>query len=136
MKRQWLLLLAWIISLIACLATLYMGEILDWPICHLCWYQRIGLYPLVILLGIGSYQNDPNCIRYSWPFPVITFIFATYQYLEQMIPNFSPINVCGQGVPCNTIHVKIAGFITLPFLSAIASAVILLCLYFANEKSY
>jgi len=132
MKSALYLFIAWIIALIALIASLYASEILHLPVCTLCWYQRIAIYPLVILLGIGAYTNDRGCIHYAMPFPIIGFIFAAYQYAEQMIPGFSPIQLCQQGVACSDIHLKIAGFITLPFLSMVACVIIIACLLLAR----
>ncbi|PIZ03752.1 MAG: disulfide bond formation protein B [Gammaproteobacteria bacterium CG_4_10_14_0_8_um_filter_38_16] len=128
---------AWLISLIALLATLFASEILSWPVCPLCWYQRIALYPLVILLGIAAFKDDCHIIPYALPFPMIGFFFAAYQYLEQMIPGFSPINFCKQGIVCSTIHLKLLGFITIPFLSMMACLIMILFLLLSKtDKNY
>lgn len=132
MKRffaQYGLLFSWLVALIALLATLFASEVMGWPVCVLCWYQRIALYPLVILLGIAAFKNDTHIIPYALPFPIIGFIFALYQYAEQMIPNFAPLDFCKQGVvACNVIHLKLFGFITIPFLSMVACALIVVLL--------
>lgn|SRR3990167_4139806 len=126
--RKYYLFFAWLIALIAMLATLFASEILKLPVCVLCWYQRICLYPLVVLLGTAAYRDDKNIILYATPFPVIGFFFALYQYLEQMIPNFSPISFCTQNISCSTIHFKWLGFITFPFLSMLACVFIFILL--------
>ncbi len=129
MLRSYGLLFAWLIALVSMLTTLFFSEILQWPVCPLCWYQRIALYPLVILLGMSAYKNDRAIIPYAMPFPLIGLFFAVYQYLEQMIPGFSPIEFCRDGaVSCSTIHLKLLGFITIPFLSAIACLLIFMLL--------
>jgi disulfide bond formation protein DsbB len=117
------------------LTTLFFSEIVQWPVCPLCWYQRIALYPLVILLGMAAYKNDRAIIPYAMPFPLIGLFFAVYQYLEQMIPGFSPIEFCKDGaVSCSTIHLKLLGFITIPFLGAIACVMILILLIGSRYK--
>lgn len=130
MLKKYGLFFAWIISLIALLSTLFFSEMMQWPVCTLCWYQRIALYPLVILLGMAAYKNDRAIIPYVMPFPLIGLFFAVYQYLEQMIPGFAPIEFCKDGaVSCGIIHLKLLGFITIPFLSAIACLMIFILLY-------
>ena len=114
---------AWLIALFAMLSTLIASEVFKWPVCVLCWYQRICIYPLVILLGIAAFRDDKHMIPYALPFSIIGFLFAVYQYAEQMIPGFAPIEFCAQNVPCSAIHMKLLGFITLPFLSVVACAV-------------
>lgn len=124
---------AWLIALIAMLSTLFASIVLHWPVCVLCWYQRIAIYPLVILLGIAAFQNDKHIVPYALPFPIIGFLLAMYQYAEQMIPGFAPIELCTQDLPCSAIHMQWFGFITLPLLSAIACVVIAGLLLSANK---
>lgn len=133
MIKKYGLLFAWLIALISMLGSLFASEMLHMPVCVLCWYQRIALYPLVILLGMAAYREDKSMIIYALPFPVIGFFFSLYQYLEQMIPGFSPISFCTQAIPCDQIHFKIAGFITFPFLSMIACAMIFILLLFGKN---
>ena len=128
------LFLAWLIALMALLSTLFASEILHWPVCVLCWYQRIALYPLVILLGIAAFKNDPYIIPYALPFTVIGFLLAAYQYAEQMIPGFAPIELCTQSVPCSATQFKLLGFITLPFLSGVACLLIIALLHTSKER--
>ena len=119
---------AWLIAVVAMISTLFAEYILHWPVCPLCWYQRVCIYPLVILLGIAAFKNERIAISYILPFPILGFLFAVYQYLEQMIPGFSPIDFCTQGISCATIHLKLLGFITLPLLSAVSCVLIILLL--------
>lgn len=132
--RQACLFLAWSVALVSLLATLYASEVLGWPVCHLCWYQRICWYPLAIILGIAAYDNNASIVRYVLPLPVIATIFAVYQYLEQMIPGFGPVHLCGIGPSCSNIHLQWLGFITLPLLSAIAAITMLLLLLYAKRN--
>lgn len=118
--RQSLLFVAWLIALLAMLFTLYGSEVMHLPICHLCWYQRICYYPLVIILGIGAYQGDYRAIVYGLPLSILGTLFAAYQTLIQWFPQFEAIGVCGQGPNCSEIHMKLFGFVTYPLLSVLA----------------
>jgi len=122
------LLLAWVTSLSALLGTIYASEILNYPICHLCWYQRICIYPLAIILGIANFRDDMQIAIYTIPLSVIGAGFALYQYLEQMIPGFAPIDLCKVGPACSEIHLNFFGFVTFPFLSLVACIFITVCL--------
>jgi hypothetical protein len=51
-----------------------------------------------------------------------------------MIPGFAPIDFCTQGISCNTIHLKLLGFITIPFLSAVGCSLIFICLLLAKQE--
>lgn len=128
------LFLAWLLATFACIASLYLSAILHWPVCNLCWYQRIAIYPLVLMLGIAAFRNEKCIIPYAKPFCIIGVLFALYQYAEQMIPGFSPIDFCMQDISCATTHIKWLGFITLPLLSAVVCVVIYFLLTLSEAK--
>lgn len=120
--------LAWLIAVAAFALTLFFSDVLHWPVCNLCWYQRIAIYPLVILLGVGAYRDDHHVAPYAKIFCAIGFILGLYQYAEQMIPGFEPIQLCTQGVSCADTPIKLLGFITIPFLSMVACVAMYLLL--------
>ena len=117
------LFLCWLIATAAFIATLFFSEVLHWQVCNLCWYQRIAIYPLVILLGIAAFRDDKNIIPYAKTFCIIGLLLALYQYAEQMIPGFAPIALCTQGISCAETPIKLLGFITVPLLSATACGI-------------
>lgn len=121
--KEYGLFICWLIATSAFVATLFFSEVLHWQVCNLCWYQRIAIYPLVILLGIGAFCDDKNIIPYAKTFCAIGFLLAIYQYAEQMIPGFAPIALCAQGISCAETPIKLLGFITVPLLSAVACGV-------------
>lgn len=118
MMKKYALYFAWLLSVMGMLLSLFLSEMLHWPICALCWYQRICLYPLVIILGMGCFRSDNKIAIYALPLTVLGVTFAGYQYLEQMIPGFAPIDVCGSGPSCSHIDWIWRGFLTLPLISA------------------
>lgn len=130
-NRQIALLGSWLIALIAFAVTLYSSIYLLMPVCHLCWYQRICIYPLVIILGIGAYINDRKAAVYSLPLITIGMILSLYQYILQWFPQLESIGVCGLGPKCSDVHMKYWGFITYPLLSFIACLFIFIGLLIA-----
>lgn len=134
MLKKYGLHLAWVVAIIGMISTLYLSTVLEWPVCHLCWYQRLCLYPLVLLLGIACFRQDHRIWIYAIPFSLLGALFSLYQYLQQMIPGFEPIRVCGLGPDCRFIHLKWAGFITLPFLGLIAFLVITFLLLLSRKR--
>lgn len=132
MTRSLYLYFAWLVALIATLISLYLSVIRHLPVCDLCWYQRICIYPLVIILGIASFREDAGIVRYTLPLVIIGFLFSLYQYLEQLSPGFSGVNVCGLGPDCSHVHVKLLGFITLPFLGMLTTAMMAIFLILAR----
>ncbi len=137
MNRQCYLFITWLIAVIALIVTLYGSNVQMLPVCHLCWFQRVCLYPLVIILGIGAFQDDRKSAVYSLPLTIIATILALYQYILQWYPQLESIGVCGTGPSCADVHLRVWGFITYPFISMIGSLVmsILLIMALSNKKA-
>ena len=115
---------AWLIAVIATLGSLYFSEIKEYIPCELCWYQRIFMYPLAIILGIAAFYNDHNLKRYILPLSIIGGLISLYHYLVQKVPGFASIKPCVQGVPCNVQYINWFGFVTIPFLALTAFTLI------------
>ncbi len=125
---------AWAFSLIGMIGSLFFSEILKFAPCTLCWYQRIAMYPLVIILGLGIIKRDRNAKDYALPLAIIGFAFSIYQNL--LIWGIIPeaIAPCIAGVSCTTKYISYFGFITIPFLALLAFIGIIVALIFHKEK--
>lgn len=135
--RKFAIYIAFIQAWIATLGSLYLSEILHWRPCILCWYQRILMYPLIVILGIAIIRRDKNVVFYVLPLTVLGSIIAFYHYLLQMTPlsKITPVS-CGAYGPCKEVQALFLGFITVPFLSLTAFLVIslmMLVLYRAKD---
>ncbi len=119
-KADYVRLFAWIVSLIATLGSLYFSEIRGFIPCELCWYQRILMYPLVVILGIGFYKKDKLLPLYVLPFSIVGMAVGLLHYLHQKTDFFREAIQCTQGVPCSGQYINWLGFITIPFLSMTA----------------
>lgn len=115
--KQSLLYLAWLVAIVATLGSLYFSEIEHFIPCEMCWYQRILMYPLAVILGIAAYNNDWRIKRYALPLSIVGMGFSTFHYLMQKVPGFAEIKPCSQGVPCTSQYINWLGFITIPFLA-------------------
>ncbi|AZN43827.1 disulfide oxidoreductase [Paenibacillus albus] len=122
---RYALYLAWVVSIVAVGGSLYLSEIMKFVPCNLCWYQRIFMYPIVILLGIASYGNDRKIIKYVLPLSIIGGTISLYHYLEQQIPALAKMLPCTVGVPCSEDYLDwFGGYVTIPFLALIAFVLI------------
>ncbi|MCH9626517.1 MAG: disulfide formation protein [Chlamydiales bacterium] len=110
--------LAWLFACLGTLVSLYFSEVLKLEPCHLCWYQRIALFPLVFVLGIAAYRSFLDVARYVLPQVIGGFLFAAYQIAIQEIPGWNPIDMCGAGPSCSEKYDIGLGFITIPMLAA------------------
>ncbi|NRA72765.1 MAG: disulfide bond formation protein B [Gammaproteobacteria bacterium] len=62
-QRGWLLLfLAWIIATSGTLTSLFFSEVIQLPVCSLCWYQRICMYPLVLIFPLALFPYDQKVV--------------------------------------------------------------------------
>jgi disulfide bond formation protein DsbB len=103
--------------------------------CNLCWYQRIALFPLTVLLGLSLFKNDASIVSYATPFPCFAILLSGYQILMQEFPYFAPLRVCSQDAAgsCFIKEPISMGFITLPMLAFTSSCVIAFCLAMAAK---
>jgi disulfide bond formation protein DsbB len=124
------LLLAWVAALIATIGSLYFSEVLHYIPCTLCWYQRIFMYPLAIILGVAFYQNDKRITKYALPLSVVGLVISGYHTILQKIPYLQQFEMCTSGVPCSEDYINWLGFITIPMLAFIAFTIITVSLFF------
>lgn len=111
-----------IISLAAIGGSLYYSEIIGLKACSLCWYQRIFMYPLPIIILIGLFTNDKNSLKYLNIFSVCGAIIALYHYIIQITNQHSI--ACSIGEDCTSIQLEYLGFITLPLMSFVSFSLI------------
>lgn len=112
-----LLKISFLIALVATLGSLYFGEVLKYPPCTLCWYQRICMYPLTIIFAGAIWSDDLKFLKHSMPLSIIGFLIASYHNL--LYYGFIPdsITPCSQGVSCTTKQIEMFGFLTIPLMS-------------------
>ncbi|WHY97022.1 disulfide oxidoreductase [Peribacillus simplex] len=128
------LLFSWILSIIATAGSLYFSEILHYVPCTFCWYQRILMYPLVILLGRAFYEQDLKIYQYILPLSILGMLVSGYHYSLQKIPALKHFEMCQSGVPCSGEYINWLGFITIPFLAFIAFTLITICMGLLMKK--
>lgn len=119
-----LIYLAWIQSILAMSGSLYFSEIKHFTPCILCWYQRILMYPLVLLIAVGIIRHDKQLYQYILPMSVLGLGIALYHILLQngIIPE--AVAPCSIGASCTVRYTGYFGFITIPVMSFTAFFVI------------
>ena len=122
---------AWLIAALSTLGALFMGEVMGLTPCVLCWYQRIAMFPLVLVLAVGLFPLDARVVRYALPLAVAGLLLAAYHVLLTVGVIPEAMAPCAQGVPCGKIQVQWFGFVTIPLLSFAAFLAINLLLTFA-----
>ena len=119
--KRWLLLLGcWLFVSAATLGSLFLSEFMDLPPCSLCWYQRIFMFPLPIILLRGLFPFDVNVVRYALPIALVGAAIALYHTLLQLGIVPETLAPCRQGVSCSSAQLELFGFVSIPMLSLLA----------------
>jgi disulfide bond formation protein DsbB len=115
---------AWLIATVSTLGALFLGEVMGYTPCVLCWYQRIAMFPLVLVLAAGLLPFDPRVVRYALPLALAGLGLALFHLalLAGWIPE--AVKPCQQGVPCSDLQVVWFGFVSIPLLSVAAFSLI------------
>lgn len=131
----WLLIFAaWLTASVSTLGALFFGEVMKLPTCVLCWYQRVFMFPLALVLPIGLFPLDRKVIRYALPLAVIGWLLTVFHLLlvAGVIPE--SIKPCTQGVPCSQTVITWFGFVTIPLLSFLSFSTIVALLAAAHFR--
>ena len=126
---------AWLIALASTLGALFFGEVMKLPPCSLCWYQRIFMFPMALILPFGLFPFDRNIVRAMMPLVAVGGLLALFQVLlvEGIIPE--RVSPCRQGVPCSETVIEFFGFVTIPLLALLAFVSIGALLGLALQRS-
>jgi len=129
-----LVFMAWLIAAASTMTSLFFSEIMHLEPCVLCWYQRICIFPLVVILWVGLYPLSKEVIRYALPFAVIGLLFTLYHIA--LFYGFIPegLKPCIQGIPCDDDSMVLFGFLPIPLLSLTAFSAIIALLLIAKSR--
>jgi disulfide bond formation protein DsbB len=129
MKLNWMILLAaWLVAVVATASALFIGEVMMMVPCQLCWYQRIFMFPLAIVLGMACFSDDRRGAVYALPLAVGGLLIAAYHTL--LVAGLVPKSwiPCSAGVSCADQKLEILNGIQIPWLSLVAFFIITLLL--------
>jgi disulfide bond formation protein DsbB len=126
--------LAWAVALLATVGSLYFSEIAGFTPCTLCWYQRIAMYPLVVVLGIGAIRGDRGASTHATALAAVGALIAGYHVALEWIPALDS-GACDPTSPCTFVWFRTFGFISLPLLALTAFLLILTVLALASGRS-
>ncbi|UJF31650.1 disulfide oxidoreductase [Paenibacillus hexagrammi] len=129
--------LSFFIALVATIGSLYFSEVMHFLPCKLCWYQRILMYPLVLLLGIAAVRREHKIALYVLPMSIWGLCISVYHVLLQSGVFHESATGCGP-VPCDVDYLNLFGFITIPMLAGTAFLLITIFqwLIYRAAKSY
>jgi disulfide bond formation protein DsbB len=108
---------AWVVATVTTLGSLYYSEHAGFVPCELCWYQRILMYPLVIVLGVAALRRDRAAWMTGGVFVVLGAPLSLYHWLVERVPAFEESSSCSAITPCNTPWFEKWGFVTLAWMA-------------------
>lgn len=129
-----LLQFSFLVSVIAMAGSLFFSEVMKLPPCVLCWYQRICMYPLVLIFGLALLKDTKDSFIYGLLLSLVGLGIAIYHNLlyYKLIPD--SITPCTEGVSCTSKQIEWLGFITIPLLSLLAFLIIIIICFKASKQ--
>ncbi len=121
--------LGFIVATTATLGSLYFSEVAGYVPCRLCWFQRIAMYPLSVILLVGAIRRDAGVKWYAAPIAVIGAVIAGYHTLIEWRPELDTGACDLSGPSCTAVWFREFGFITLATMALVGFIAILALLF-------
>lgn len=137
-NRGWsLLLAAWVLAVLATAGALFLGEVMGMAPCQLCWFQRIFMFPLALILGMAAFGDDRRGAVYGVVLALAGSAVAAYH--SALVAGWVPQwwIPCGAGPSCSDQSLAILGGVQLPWVSlaSFAAISVLLITYLRKTRS-
>lgn len=115
--------LAFAVAATCMLGSLYFSEVANYVPCTMCWYQRIAMYPVAILLGVALVRRQRAVRSFVVPLVVVGLPISIYHYFVEWFPDLES-GVCSASLPCSIVWFRRAGFVSLPYMAASGFALV------------
>ncbi len=126
--------LAGAIALFATLGSLYLSEIVHLIPCKLCWYQRIAMYPIALIVLMAAVRKDHRIRLYAATLAVIGGGIALWHRTLQWFPSLDSGACAAVGPPCSAPYIMVFGFVTIPYM-ALSAFLLILALLWADRTN-
>ena len=136
-KMNWsILFLCWLLVSVSTTISLFFSSVLEYEPCVLCWYQRICLFPQVLILAAGLFPAfDKSVIKFALPLTItggLTAFYHTLLYAGIIPENLQP---CSKGVSCTEKYFELFGFVSIPMLSFLAFSTLTALLFVLKRRT-
>lgn len=119
----------------ATLGSLYLSEVAHLEPCRWCWFQRVAMYPLALVLVIGSFVRDRGVHRYGLPMCVAGAAMSTWHYLLQLYPGMDGSTSCSLVSPCTVKYAWEFGFVSIPYMAGSVFVLVGVLLNLSRRRS-
>ena len=130
-----ILFLCWLLSSVSAMGSLFFSYVMEFAPCVLCWYQRIFLFPLVLILAIGLFPFDKKVVKYALPLAIVGWLTAAYHNLLYVGIIPESIQPCTQGASCTEEYINFLGFLSIPMLSLLSFSTIITLLIILYRRT-
>jgi hypothetical protein len=120
------------VAIVSMLGSLYYSEVANFPPCRLCWFQRIGMYPLAVILPLAAWRGDRSVWRYAFPLAAGGGLVSAYHVLIERYPSLES-GSCDPTNPCSIIWVERLGYLTIPTMALSGFVLIAVLLLLRKE---
>lgn len=120
--------LAGAVALVATGGSLWFSKGAHFPPCELCWYQRIAMYPLAVILPMAAWRRDASIRPYGMALAAIGITVSAWHNLIETFPSLDP-GGCDPTNPCTLRWVEGLGFWTIPRMAFVAFSLVLVALF-------
>jgi disulfide bond formation protein DsbB len=121
------ILIGFLVAFASVVLSLFYSNVVGYTPCTLCWWQRIFMYPLVLLFGMALWKKDTKIVDYGIVFSVIGAVIGAYNHYIQL--GGSPLVPCSAVVSCAQRFVFEFGYISIPLMSFTGFMIIAVSLY-------
>jgi disulfide bond formation protein DsbB len=123
------------VAVVATAGSLIYSGVIHFEPCRLCWYQRIAMYPLSVVLLVGAIRREVVVRFYALPLALGGALISAWHYLTQTFPSLEG-GSCDPSNPCSAKYVDVFDFVSIPFMAGSGFIVIavLLAFYVRTES--
>lgn len=125
--------LAALVAVGATLGSLYFSEIEGFTPCEWCWFQRIAMYSLAVILVIAALKRDRGIRPYAATLAGAGGLVSIYHYQLQAFPDQG--SSCTTDVPCTFRWIELLGFVSIPMLALGCFALLLMLVWIMPTES-
>ena len=115
----------WLTASVATLGSLFLDKALGMDPCSLCWYQRIFMYPLALILLTGLLMPDRRVVWYGLPLAFFGWMTAFYHLLMYVGIVPESLQPCGNGPSCVQNDLGLFGYVNIPMLSLLSFSMVI-----------
>jgi disulfide bond formation protein DsbB len=123
--------LVWLVPCTAMFFSLFMSDVLGWTPCRLCWYQRIFMYSLAVLMLVYYFKRSAIIRKIGYVLASIGPIISFYHVGVERAW-FTESASCDPSVPCSAVWFTSLEFLTLAGMALTGFITILILLYMTS----